>query len=142
MINHIVLIGRITADPEIRYTQNGIAFCNFTLAVERNYKDSAGNKMSDFITCTAWKQQAELLNQYVKQGDMLGIEGSLQSRKYQTQDGQNRTAYEVQVSSMQFLGKGKPKSNKPKTTNERKQQKPVTPDPHPEQDNDYYDLPF
>jgi single-strand DNA-binding protein len=142
MINHIVLIGRITADPELKHTQNGIAFCNFTLAVERNYKDSAGNKMSDFITCTAWKQQAELLNQYVKQGDMLGIEGSLQSRKYQTQDGQNRTAYEVQVSSMQFLGKGKPKSNKPKTTNERKQQKPVTPEPHPDQDRDDYDLPF
>lgn len=89
MINHIVLIGRITADPELKHTQNGIAFCNFTLAVERNYKDSAGNKMSDFITCTAWKQQAELLNQYVEQGDMLGIEGSLQSRKYQTPEQDN-----------------------------------------------------
>src|SRR3990172_2799793 len=95
MINNVVLVGRLTADPDIRYTQSGVAMCKFSVAVERNFKNAAGEKETDFINVVAWRKAAELIGQYVAKGNMLGVRGSLQSRKYQDKDGNNRVAYEV-----------------------------------------------
>ncbi len=103
MLNNIVLVGRLTADPEIRYTQSGIAQCRFTLAVERNFKNAAGERDTDFIYVVAWRKAAEIIGQYVAKGNLFGVRGSLQSRKYQDKDGNNRTAFEVIVEDFQFL---------------------------------------
>lgn len=103
MLNTIVLVGRLTADPEIRYTASGIAQCKFSLAVERNFKNAAGEKETDFINVVAWRKLAEIIGQYVNKGNMFGVRGSLQVRKYQDKDGNNRTAHEVVVEDFQFL---------------------------------------
>lgn len=105
MINRIVLVGRLVADPELKNTQSGIPVCRFRLAVERNYKGQDGNRATDFITVVAWKKLAELCQQYLQKGRMAGVEGSLQMNQWE-QDGQKRTTYEVQADNVQFLGGG------------------------------------
>lgn len=106
MLNRIILIGRMVADPEIRFTQSGIPMANFSIAVERNFKSATGEKLTDFIRIVAWRKQAELIGEYVKKGYMVAVEGSLQQRKYQTKEGENRTIYEVMADSVQFLDRG------------------------------------
>jgi len=106
-MNHVVLVGRLVADPETRYTQSGIALCTFRLAVDRKFKNAQGEKEADFISCVAWRKAAELIGQYMSKGRRLGVEGSLQSRNYQDKDGNNRTAYEVQVDEFEFLDSGR-----------------------------------
>ncbi len=103
MINNVVLVGRLTRDPEVRYTQSGIAVCSFSLAVERNYRSASGEKETDFINCTAWRKPGELIGQYTSKGSLLGVQGSLQMRKYQDKDGNTRTVYDVVVENFQFL---------------------------------------
>jgi single-strand DNA-binding protein len=103
MINSVVLVGRLVADPETRYTQTGIAVCNFCIAVDRNFKNASGEKETDFINIVAWRKTAELCGQYLSKGRLVGIEGSLQIRKYQDKEGNNRTAAEVVAGQVQFL---------------------------------------
>ena len=103
-MNNIILIGRLVADPETRYTQSGIAVCNFCVAVDRKFKNAAGERETDFINCVAWRKTGEIIGQYLAKGREIGVQGSLQSRKYQDKDGNNRTAYEVQVDSFDFIG--------------------------------------
>ncbi|MGI6457554.1 MAG: single-stranded DNA-binding protein [bacterium] len=106
MLNKVILIGRITADPELRYTQSGIAVASYSIAVDRRFKGPNGEKQTDFINVVSWRKQAELLCNYVKKGYMIAVEGSLHMRKYQAQDGQNRTVYEVVTDNVQFLDRG------------------------------------
>lgn len=106
MINRINLIGRLVADPEIRYTQSGLPVVNINLAVGRNYKNSAGERETDFIRCVAWRKTAELINQYSGKGHMIAVEGALRMNKYQTKEGENRTTYEVEIENFQFLDRG------------------------------------
>ncbi|HPA44399.1 MAG TPA: single-stranded DNA-binding protein [bacterium] len=103
-MNHIVLIGRLTRDPEMKYTNSGVALVRFSLAVDRRFKNAQGERETDFINLVAWRKTAELINQYVKKGEQIAVQGSLQMRKYQTQQGENRTVYEVVVDDMRFLG--------------------------------------
>jgi single-strand DNA-binding protein len=105
-MNHVILIGRLVADPETRYTQNGVAVCNFTIAVDRKFKNQSGEKESDFLNCVAWRKAAELIGQYMSKGRRIGVQGTLQSRKYQDRDGNNRTAYEIVVDEFEFLDSG------------------------------------
>lgn len=102
-MNLIVLIGRLTADPELRYSGNGVAISNFKLAVDRNFKNAQGQKETDFIPCVAYKQTAELIANYLSKGKMAGVEGRLQVRSYDAQDGQKRWVTEVIVNNIQFL---------------------------------------
>lgn len=114
MINRIILLGRLTADPEIRHTQSGLPVVNFNLAVDRNYKNAAGERETDFIRCIAWRKAAELIHQYSGKGHLIGVEGSLRMNKYQTKEGENRTTYEVEIDNFQFLDRGgsaKPQSS-------------------------------
>lgn len=113
MISSVVLIGRLVADPEVRFTQNSIACCNFCIAVERSIKDASGQKITDFINVVAWRKLAELMGQYMKKGRLIGVVGSLQVRKYQTKEGENRTVYEVLADSIQFLDYGEKRETEP-----------------------------
>lgn len=103
MFNLVVLTGRLTAMPELKTTTSGISVCSFAIAVDRAYK-SGEDKQTDFINCVAWRQTAEFISKYFAKGKMIGVEGSLQTRKYQDRNGDNRIAYEVIVNQAHFLG--------------------------------------
>lgn len=104
-MNHIILIGRLTRDPELRYTPNGIAVANFDLAVDRPVKNAQGEKETDFIRIVAWQKTAENCANYLRKGRLVAVEGRLQIRGYETQDGQKRRVAEVVASFVQFLEK-------------------------------------
>jgi len=150
-MNHVVLIGRLVADPETRYTQSGIAVCNFRLAIDRKFKNAAGEKEADFINCVAWRKAAELIGQYMSKGRRLGVQGSLQSRNYQDKEGNNRTSYEVVVDEFEFLdsgggtgGSSGPRPGPPPPPGPGREQRPAPgspPEPPPDNPMDD-DLPF
>ena len=102
MFNLVVLTGRLTADPELKTTQSGIPVTTFSIAVNRNYR-SGEVQQTDFINIVAWRQRAEFITKYFKKGSMIGIEGSIQTRRYQDKNGNNRTAFEVVVNNAQFV---------------------------------------
>ena len=102
MFNLVVLTGRLTADPELKTTANGISVTSFSIAVSRRYR-SGEEPQTDFINIVAWRQNAEFITKYFKKGSMIGIEGSIQTRKYTDKNGSNRTAFEVVVNSAQFV---------------------------------------
>lgn len=98
MLNHIVIMGRLTKDPEYRQTNSGVGVTSFTLAVDRDF----GEKQVDFIDCVAWRQTADFVKNYFSKGRMAVVSGSLQSRKWQDRDGNNRTSWEVQAQNVYF----------------------------------------
>lgn len=100
--NTVILSGRLTADPELKTTQSGLSVTSFTIAVDRRVK-SGEEKKADFITIVAWRNTAELITKHFRKGNMIGIEGSIQTRKYTDKDGNNRTAFEVVANNIQFL---------------------------------------
>jgi len=98
MLNRVCLTGRLTADPTIRYTPNGVAVSSFTLAVNRTFGEGA-----DFLNCVVWRKQAENVANYLKKGSLAGIDGRLQTRNYEGQDGKRVYVTEVVAESVQFL---------------------------------------
>ena len=109
-MNKVLLTGRITKDPEIRYTQSGIPSLLFTLAVDRGMRDSSGNRQADFINCVAWRNQADFMSRYIKKGYMLAVEGRIQTRNYHGQDGQMHYVTEVGVDQVENLQPRDPSS--------------------------------
>lgn len=103
MLNRIVLIGRLTKDPELRHTQSGKAVCAFTLAVDRPYVGSDGNKETDFINIVVWNKLGENCAQYLGKGKLAAVDGRLQIRSYDGQDGQRRYVTEVIADNVRFL---------------------------------------
>ena len=103
MLNRVVLIGRLTKDPELRYTPNGVAVTSFTLAVDRNYKNAQGERDTDFIPCVVYRQLAELCANYLSKGKLAAIEGRIQVRSFEGQDGQRRWVTEVIGDNVRFL---------------------------------------
>lgn len=110
MFNLVVLTGRLTAEPELKSTQNGVSVCSFPIAVERKYKQGE-EKQTDFINIVAWRNTAEFVAKYFSKGNMIGIEGSIQTRRYQDKDGNNRTVFEVVANNVQFVESKRPQSN-------------------------------
>ena len=102
-MNKVLLIGRITKDPEIRYSQNGTPQVLFTLAVDRGIRDNNGNRQADFISCVAWRGQADFISRYIRKGYLMSIEGRIQTRNYQGQDGQMRYVTEVVLDQVENL---------------------------------------
>jgi single-strand DNA-binding protein len=102
MINVVVLTGRLTTDPELKTTTNGTSVCSFSIAVDRRFSRSAEERQTDFINIVTWRSSAEFVSKYFKKGQMIAIEGSIQTRRYQDKDGNNRTAFEVVASNVQF----------------------------------------
>ncbi len=102
MFNLVVLTGRLTADPELKTTANGISVTSFSIAVSRRYR--AGEEaQTDFINIVAWRQTADFVTKYFKKGSMIGIEGTIQTRRYTDKNGNNRTAFEVVANNVQFV---------------------------------------
>ncbi len=102
-MNVVCLMGRLTADPEVRQTPNGISVCSFSVAVNRAYSGQNGERQADFINCVAWRQTAEFIGRYFRKGNMIGLNGSIQTRTYQDKDtGKNRTAFEVVINNAYF----------------------------------------
>ncbi|MFP4920137.1 single-stranded DNA-binding protein [Staphylococcus coagulans] len=108
MLNRVVLVGRLTKDPELRTTQSGVEVATFTLAVNRNFKNKNGEQQADFINCVVFRKQAENVNNFLRKGSLAGVDGRLQSRSYENQEGQRVFVTEVVCDSVQFL---EPKSN-------------------------------
>jgi single-strand DNA-binding protein len=104
MINKVVLIGRLTRDPELRFTPGtGVAVSTFTLAVDRNYVSQSGQKEADFIPIVCWRKLAEIVANNLSKGRLVAVAGSIQTRKYQDQDGSNRYVTEVVADDVKFL---------------------------------------
>ena len=111
MLNRIILMGRLVADPELRQTPNGVSVASFRIAVDRNYQSKdTGERQADFISCVAWRQTGEFISRYFQKGRMIALEGSLQTRNYEDKTGAKRTAYEVIVDQAYFAD-SKPNDN-------------------------------
>ncbi|MGM0370698.1 MAG: single-stranded DNA-binding protein [Bacillota bacterium] len=121
MLNKIILIGRLTDDPELRYTANGTAVSNFTLAVQRSFKNQDGDYDADFIDIVVWRKQAETCANHLGKGRLVAVEGRLQMSSYETDEGYNRRVSEVVASNVRFLEW--PDDNKKKTKKSNSQQK-------------------
>lgn len=103
MLNRVVLVGRLTRDPELRYTPNGVAVANFTLAVNRTFSNRQGEREADFINCVVWQKQAENVANYLKKGSLAGVDGRIQTRNYENNEGRRVYVTEVVAESVQFL---------------------------------------
>ena len=103
-MNKVFLIGRLTKDPELRYTSSNIATASFTVAVNRNFANQQGEREADFFNITVWRKQAENVKNYLTQGSQVAIEGRLQTRSYDGQDGQKRYVTEVVADNVEFIG--------------------------------------
>ncbi len=103
MLNKIILIGRLVADPQLRYTQSGIAVTNFTLAVNRSFVSQSGEREADFIDIVTWRKLAEICANHLNKGRLVAVDGRLQIRSYDDQNGIRRKAAEVVADQVQFL---------------------------------------
>ena len=103
MLNRVVLIGRLVADPELRYTASGVPVANFRIAVDRPFTNAAGERETDFINIVAWRQRAEFAANYLGKGRLVAIDGMLQIRQWTTQDGQKRSTAEVVADTVRGL---------------------------------------
>ncbi len=102
-LNRVVLVGRLTRDPELNYTGNGIAVANFNIACNRPFKNQQGEQETDFINCVVWRKPAENLANYMKKGNQIGVDGRVQTRSYEGQDGKMVYVTEILAESIQFL---------------------------------------
>lgn len=102
-MNKVELVGRLTKDPEVKLTSNQTQFCNFTIAVDRRFKDANGQRQADFINCVAWKQTAEFLKKYFHKGNRIGICGCIQTRSYDDQNGKKVFVTEILVEEVEFV---------------------------------------
>lgn len=102
-MNITMLVGRLTKDSELRFTENEKKVGNFTLAINRDYKNTNGEYETDFINCVVFGEQAETLNKYTQKGDLIGVQGRLQTRNYEDKEGKKHYITEVLVNKVQFL---------------------------------------
>lgn len=110
-MNFTMLVGRLTKDSELRFTENEKKVGNFTLAINRDYKNTNGEYETDFINCVVFGEQAETLNKYTQKGDLIGVQGRLQTRNYEDKEGKKHYITEVLVNKVQFLSTKNPQKN-------------------------------
>lgn len=124
MMNRVVLVGRLTKDPELKYTPNGVAVASFTLAVNRPFTNQGGEREADFINCVVWRRPAENVANFLKKGSLAGVDGRIQTRNFEGQDGRRVFMTEVVAESVQFLEprNGSGASESPPNTNSRNNQ--------------------
>ena len=104
MINRVVLTGHLTKDPELKITQSGLSVVQFVIGVQRQFAGKDGVREADFISCVAWRKTAENIAKYFKKGQLIGVEGRIQTRSYDNRDGQRVYVTEVVVENFSFLG--------------------------------------
>lgn len=114
-MNKVILVGRLTRDPEVKNTTSGKSVASFTLAVDRRFKNKDGQKEADFVPIVVWGKQAEFSGQYLSKGSQIGVSGRLQVRSYDAQDGQRRYVTEVVADEIQFLSSKKDGGNNTNT---------------------------
>ncbi|QVK18226.1 single-stranded DNA-binding protein [Mycoplasmatota bacterium] len=124
MLNKVVLIGRLTKDPEIRVTTTGISVGTFSLAVNRNYTSSNGERETDFFNCVCYRKLAEIVGRYVKKGQLISVDGRIQNRSYNAQDGTKRYITEIICENVVFL-----ESSRSQNTSNNSYQQPQQPQP-------------
>ena len=139
MINNVSLTGRLTKDPELKYSQNGNAFANATLAVERSYTNQQGEREADFIRLSAYGKRAETLANHFRKGELMGVEGKLKTYSYDTDQGQKVYVTEVAIDSLSFL---QPKSQKQSSNQQNNYEQYNGYDPGQQIDIQDSDLPF
>lgn len=118
MINRVILVGRLTKEPEFRTTQSGVNVATFTLAVNRTFTNAQGEREADFINIVVFRKQADNVNNYLKKGNLAGVDGRIQSRSYENKEGQRVFVTEVVADSVQFL---EPKNNNQKNNQSQQQ---------------------
>ncbi|MDQ0158829.1 single-strand DNA-binding protein [Alkalibacillus salilacus] len=121
MLNRSVLVGRLTKDPDLRYTQSGTAVANFTLAVNRPFRNQDGEQEADFINCVIWRKPAENLANYMGKGSMVGVDGRIATRSYDNQEGKRIFITEVVAESVQFLESKQSNQNQGNNPQQQKQ---------------------
>ena len=131
-MNEVHLIGNLTKEPDIKYTQSGVAVVSFILAVDRDYKNADGTTPTDYISCVAWRKQAEYIANWIKKGYMVAVSGSLQVRSYQPQPNETRLITEVMVEKVKNLTPKQPNQSAPKQE----------PKPQSNNNDEYNGLPF
>ena len=107
MLNRVILMGRLVADPELKTTNSGVSVCSFRIAVDRNYVKNGEQRQTDFFDIVAWRSSAEFVCRNFSKGSLIAIDGQLQSRQYQTKDGSNRSTVEVVADNISFTGERK-----------------------------------
>ncbi len=105
-MNRVMLIGRLVRDPEMRHTGSGLAVTTFTIAVDRRSKNADGQKQADFFRCNAWRQLAEIVNEYARKGRLVAVDGRVQINEYNANDGTRKQSVEVEVDNFQMLDRG------------------------------------
>ncbi|AVO02331.1 single-stranded DNA-binding protein [Staphylococcus simulans] len=141
MLNRVVLVGRLTKDPEFRTTQSGVDVATFTLAVNRNFKSKNGEQQADFINCVVFRKQAENVNNYLNKGSLAGIDGRLQSRSYENAEGQRVFVTEVVCDSVQFLEpKNAQASNNNQSNNQVQQREKALQSENPFNNSNNFDM--
>lgn len=121
MLNRVVLVGRLTKDPELKVLQSGIHVCRFTLAVNRPFKNGQGDQEADFINCVAWRKQAENTANFLSKGSLAGIDGRIQTSNFEGQDGKRVFMTEVVSDSVQFLEPKNSRSDSQENAENRQQ---------------------
>ncbi|HEY9577793.1 MAG TPA: single-stranded DNA-binding protein [Pseudobacillus sp.] len=111
MINQVTLVGRLTKDPEVKYTTDGRPFLNMTVAVNRPYRNQEGVAETDFIFCTVWNKSAENTAKYCQKGSLIGVLGTIQTRNYESKDGKKVYVTEVSVHTVRFMDKKRSNSS-------------------------------
>ncbi len=143
MINRVILVGRLTKNPEYRQTPNGVSVATFTLVVNRPFTNSQGEREADFINVVVFRRQAENVNNYLSKGSLAGVDGRIQSRSYENQEGRRVFVTEVVADNVQFMdSKG---SNQQKNQSQQQGQAPAGNNPFANDNNaniDDDDLPF
>ena len=125
MLNRAILMGRLTKDPEFKQTPNNVSVATFSLAVDRNYQSDKDNKQTDFINIVAWRHTAEFVSKYFTKGQLVAVEGSIQTRSYQDKDGNNRTVFEVVADQVYFAEKKQNGNNQSQSESSAKDSFPV-----------------
>ncbi len=141
MLNNVVLIGRLTADPELRQTSSGVEVTSFSIAVDRDYVRQGEERQTDFINCVAWRQNAKFISSYFRKGQMIAVTGSIQTRNYEDKNGNKRVATDVVVNSASFCG-SKSEAKADSQNDDYDEVKTVVEDDFDELDAAMQDLPF
>ncbi|EZY70904.1 single-stranded DNA-binding protein [Staphylococcus aureus] len=139
MLNRTVLVGRLTKDPELRNTPNGVNVGTFTLAVNRTFTNAQGEREADFINVVVFKKQAENVKNYLSKGSLAGVDGRLQTRSYDNKEGRRVFVTEVVADSVQFL---EPKNNNKQNNQQHNGQTQTGNNPFDNTEEDFSDLPF
>lgn len=121
MMNRVVLVGRLTKDVDLRYTPNGVPVATFTLAVNRPFSSEGGEREADFINCVVWRKPAENVANFLKKGSLAGVDGRIQTRNYEGQDGKRVYVTEIQAESVQFLEPKNPGASESRPPQQRQQ---------------------